>query len=106
MTITTVSCSYGEGDWGATVGDCDEICTVYYTAQRELMKEREISDRNFPDQEIRRNHVEEIENGHKIKSWFDMVDEKGDTTRKDFSCEIYYDPEVIGYVVKNLKLEN
>lgn len=103
--IILTSCGYNDGDWGTTVGDCDEICTIYYTAQLELIKDREIYDRDFPDRKIRRKHVKEIENGHRIESWFVAVNEEGDTAKIEFSCEVYYNSEIIGYAVKNLKTE-
>jgi len=101
-----VSCGYSEGNWGATLGDCGETCTVYYTAQRKLMENRELYDRDFPDKELRRKHVTEIDNGHQIKSWFKIINEQGDTVKTDFSCEVYLSDYVeIGYYVENLKIK-
>lgn len=101
-----LSCSNSKwnGEWGATVGDCDEICTIYYTAQQELMKDRKLYDKDFPNKEQRRKHVTKTENGHEIKSWFRIIN-KTDTMINQFSCEVVYDKEKIGYVIKNLKIK-
>ncbi|MCF8295922.1 MAG: hypothetical protein K9J13_00135 [Saprospiraceae bacterium] len=68
ISIVITSCVNREGDWGATIGDCDEICTVYYAAQIELMKDKELYDRDFTNKQLRRKHVIEIKNGHKIEN--------------------------------------
>lgn len=106
LIISIVSCSDSEwnGEWGATVGDCDEICTIYYTAQKELMKDRKLYDKDFPNKEERKKHVAKIENGHEIKSWYRIINNT-DTTINRFSCSVIYDNEKIGYVVKNLKIK-
>ncbi|NOQ74839.1 MAG: hypothetical protein GQ574_22685 [Crocinitomix sp.] len=100
------SCTYSDGDWGATVGNCDEICAVYYSAELELRKNKKLKSLDFPNEEIRRAHVKEIENGHSINSWFTFCNEKSDTITNKFSCEVYYDMKKIGYVVKNLEIIN
>lgn len=102
----SMSCGYSDGDWGATVSDCDEICTVYYTAQRELKKEKELFDRNFPNKELRRKHVKQIKKGYRIESWFHDVNQNHDTIKYKFSCEVYYETEKINYVVKNLIIQS
>ncbi len=106
LTTLLTSCNYSEGDWGATVGNCDEICTVYYTAQSKLMKNRKLYAGDFPDTEMRRKHVKVYKNGHKIVSWFKSINEQGDTLKTNFSCEVYLSRNVdVGYYVENLKIE-
>ena len=105
--LFVISCSYQDGDYGATVGDCDEICTVYYVAQRKLMEDYEIYDRNFPNKEVRRTHVIRSLSGHKIKSWFYLINEKNDTSYVSFSCNVKLDTEnELGYTVEDLEIKN
>lgn len=105
--MTFVSCSDSEwnGEWGATVGDCDEICTVYYSAQQEIFKNKELFDRNFPNITERRKHVSKTEKGHRIESWYRVIDGI-DTSKNEFSCEVVYDSEKVEYIVKNLRIKN
>ena len=106
LVISTISCtdSKWNGEWGATVGDCDEICTIYYSAQQEIMKNKELYDRDFPNKTERRKHVSKTEKGHRIESWYRVIDGI-DTSKNDFSCELIYDSEKIGYLVKNLRIK-
>lgn len=105
--IFITSCSYREGDYGATVGDCDEICTVYYVAQRKLMEDYEIYDRDFPNKKIRRTHVKRFSSGHKIESWFCLINEQNDTSYVRFSCNVKLDAEnELGYRVEELEIKN
>lgn len=104
--MLNVSCSdsHWDGEWGATVGDCDEQCTVYYSAQKELMKNWDVFDKDFPDKQERRQHITLTKTGYEINSWFRVVSHS-DTIINQFSCEVIYEKEKIGYVVKNLKLK-
>jgi len=103
--IASCSDSKWNGEWGATVGDCDEICTIYHSAQKELMKEFNLYDKDFPNKEERRKHIVLIDNGHKINSWFRVVTDNNDTTINEFSCKVYYDEVKIKYVVTDLKYD-
>ena len=106
LSITVMlSCkdSKWNGEWGATIGDCDEICTIYHCVQKELMKNQKLFDKNFPDKSERRKHVTKIENGHKIESWFNQI-QNSDTIRNEFSCKVYFDKVKIRYVIVDLKI--
>ena len=106
IILFTTSCSDSKwnGEWGATVGDCDEICTIYYSAQQEVMKYDELNEFEFPSEEEQRIHVKPSENGHSIESWFRIIKDT-DTSINEFSCEVLYDEATIRYVVKNLKIK-
>jgi hypothetical protein len=103
LVSLTISCtdSKWNGEWGATVGNCDEICTIYYSAQQEIMKNIELSDIDFPNKTERRKHLSKTEKGHRIESWYSVID-GNDTLKNEFFCEVIYDREKIGYLVKNL----
>lgn len=98
------ACTYSEGDWRATVGDRDEICSVYHYAQMAIMEERKVYDRDFPDRQSRRSHIKPRANGHYIESWFFDFLPNGDTLKVSFNCEVYLssDPK-IAYYVQNLR---
>jgi hypothetical protein len=100
-----LSCGHQEGDYGATVGDCDQICTVYHVAQLKLAEDYEIYDRDFPDKEVRRMHVKKTVGGHRIESWFRLVGKGKDTTNYNFSCEVIEDMvSLFGYGVINMNV--
>ncbi|KXX66500.1 hypothetical protein [Flammeovirga sp. SJP92] len=93
ITISTISCT--DFKWNGKWEDCDELCIVYYSAQKKLMKERELYDRDFPSKEERRQHITKTETGHKIKSWFQSI-KNTDTSTIQFSCEVLFDKEKKG----------
>ncbi len=104
LIFSLPSCDNNEGEWGATVGNCDEVCTVYYTAQRKLRKDYSTRHLIFPDKKERRDHVIKTNSGHRIKSWFNFIDNDQNLVKNKFSCEVYYSSSEINYVVKNLKV--
>ncbi|MDX2361571.1 MAG: hypothetical protein QNK23_12245 [Crocinitomicaceae bacterium] len=97
------SCSE-EGDLGATVGDCDEYCTVYYVAEKELMKQYEIYNLNFPDKDIRNSHVTNNSDKYEVRSWYYLINEDNDTTFVDFTCTVIYNSKKVEYDVQSLEI--
>ena len=90
LGVPLTSC-IGESDFGATTSNCDEICTVYNTAQQQINQEYQVFDRDYPDSEERRTHVKEENDGFKIESWFYEITDSTDTTYYDFSCFVKYE---------------
>lgn len=107
LSVFLVSCSDSNwnGEWGATVGDCDEVCTVYYSVQKELMSKEDLLDLNFPSKIERRKHVLRTEKGHKVDSWFKKVDGT-DTIKREFSCKVVFDTQKIKYVIEDLEIKS
>lgn len=105
MFLLLLTSCMESNDFGATIGDCDEFYTIYHTSQLELMKEYDIYDKNFPDKETRRGHIKKISNGHKIESWFYIINDI-DTNYIEFSCIVNYDSNKISYVTKDLEVRD
>ena len=107
LAFSIYSCSNRkwDGEWGATVTNNDEFTTIYYSVQQELMKSYKVYDKDFAGQNLRRDQIKKTNNGHSVESWFITLSENGDTTINKFSCEVIYDQERIGYVVKDLVIK-
>ncbi len=95
-----------DGFLGATVGDCDEYCTVYNTPKNLLMEKYDVSDKNFPDKKERKHHISKLNETYEVNSWFYTIDEQEDTIYIDFSCSVQFDSKQTKYVVSNLKDEH
>ena len=106
LLVSLISCEYSDGYLGATLGSSVGNPDAYDAAQREIMKHRDINFGNFPDIDIRHQHITNIKNGEKVDSWFQIVNEYNDTLRTNFSCEVYLSDDVeIGYYVEKLIIE-
>lgn len=92
-------------DPGATVDNCDEICTVYHIARLEVMKYYDINFSNFPREAEYRKHVKGRNSQFRIQSYFKTIDDKKDTSRHRFSCTVKYDPKIIGYKIEKLQID-
>lgn len=93
-------------DYGATVGDCDELCTVYNVCKSEMKEKFGLRNSDFPDRKTRLTHVEEVGEGgeeYRVRSWYHEINELGDTTIVDFDCLVKYDIQSMRYDVDQLK---
>lgn len=95
-----------DGDsFNSTVGNCDDICSVYYIAQKKIMENENINDLIFPKKSERRSHVIPNNSEYKINSWYSIIDKNRDTVKFSFKCVIIYNYDLLSYEVKELVTE-
>jgi hypothetical protein len=99
LTFTSCLDDFASG----TVDDCDEKCTVYYSVQRELNESFGTQNPIYPNKDLQLEHVEEVENGFNIDSWFHIVDDFNDSSKFTFTCFVDYNNEKIKYDVHQLQ---
>lgn len=65
-TLFFFTSCFDKDHFGATLGDCDDLCTAFNIAKDSLKEQYDLGNKNFPDQETGTYQVKETEE-HSIR---------------------------------------